>query len=105
MGTHNHTTHNFSEQFEFSGKAKTWSLIAILIGVLAIAYGFLLDPHEAHRAERTFANLLLMGYYFTCVCAAGALLAPPAFVGLTSNLRLKVLAGYLIGIVDAQQVF
>lgn len=71
MGTHNQHTHNFTQQFEFSGKAKTWSLIAILIGVAAIAYGFLLDPTE-HHSERTFANLLLMGYYFTCVCAAGA---------------------------------
>ncbi len=70
MGTHNHQTHNFSEQFEFSGKPKTWSLIAIVVGVLAIAYGFLLDSSE-FAGERTFANLLLMGYYFTCVCAAG----------------------------------
>jgi len=51
MGTHNHS-HNFTEQYEFSGKPKTWSLIAILIGVLAIAFGFLTD-----HAERTFANL------------------------------------------------
>ncbi|WP_069659930.1 quinol:cytochrome C oxidoreductase [Arcticibacter eurypsychrophilus] len=71
MGTHNQHTHNFTQQFEFSGKAKTWSLIAILIGVAAIAYGFLLDTTEYHSV-RTFANLLLMGYYFTCVCAAGA---------------------------------
>ncbi|MXV17629.1 quinol:cytochrome C oxidoreductase [Hufsiella ginkgonis] len=69
MGTHNHT-HNFSQQFEFTGKPKTWSLIAIVIGIVAIAYGFLIDTSETH-AERTFANLLLMGYYFTCVCAAG----------------------------------
>ena len=48
MGTHNQS-HNFTEQFEFSGKPKTWSLIAILIGVLAIAFGFLTD-----HAERTF---------------------------------------------------
>ncbi len=67
MGNHNHThTHNFTEQFIFSGKLKTWSLIAIVIGVLSIAFGFLTD-----HAERTYANLLLMAYYFTCVCAAG----------------------------------
>jgi hypothetical protein len=65
MGTQNHN-HNFTEKFEFSGKVKTWSLIAILIGIVAIAYGFLTD-----HAERTFANLLLMSYYFTCICAAG----------------------------------
>jgi hypothetical protein len=69
MGTHNHT-YSLDEQYEFSGKPKTWSLIAMLIGVVAIAYGFLLDGSVTH-AERTFANLLLMGYYFTCVCAAG----------------------------------
>ena len=65
MGNQNHN-HNFTEQFEFSGKVKTWSFIAILIGIVAIAYGFLTD-----HAERTFANLLLMSYYFTCICAAG----------------------------------
>jgi len=65
MGTHNHT-HNFTERFDFSGKPKTWSLIAIVIGILAIAYGFL-----THHTERTFVNLLLMAYYFASVCAAG----------------------------------
>jgi hypothetical protein len=62
METHN----SFNEQFEFSGKAKTYSLIAIVIGIIAIAFGFFIG-----HAERTFANLLLMGYYFTCVCIAG----------------------------------
>ncbi len=67
MGTHNHNhTPDLTERFEFSGKVKTWSLIAILIGIAAIAYGFLTD-----HTERTFANLLLMAYYVTCVCAAG----------------------------------
>jgi len=63
MGTHNH---NFTQQYEFSGKAKTWSLIAILIGVAAVAIGFLTG-----QQVRTFASLLLMAYYFACVCAAG----------------------------------
>lgn len=62
MNTHN----SFDEQFVFSGKVKTWSLAAIAVGVLCIALGFLTG-----QGERTFANLLLMGYYFTCVCAAG----------------------------------
>ncbi len=65
MGNHNHT-HNFTEQFTFSGRLKTWTLIAIVIGVLAIVFGFITG-----QAERTYANLLLMAYYFTCVCAAG----------------------------------
>ncbi|MHB1177647.1 MAG: quinol:cytochrome C oxidoreductase [Daejeonella sp.] len=65
MGNHNHT-HNFTEQFTFSGRLKTWTLVAIVVGVLAIAFGFITG-----QAERTYANLLLMAYYFTCVCAAG----------------------------------
>jgi hypothetical protein len=95
MGTHSHT-HNFSQQYEFAGKAKTWSLIAIAIGVLAIVYGFLLDPHEAHRAERTFANLLIMGYYFTCVCAAGAFFLALQFVAQ---------AGWSAGLLRVPQAF
>lgn len=65
MGNHNHT-HNFAEQFTFSGKLKTWTLIAIVVGILATAFGLLTG-----QQERTFANLLLMAYYFTCVCATG----------------------------------
>ena len=62
MKTHN----SFDEQFEFSGQAKTLSLAAIVIGVVTIIGGFL-----AGYGERTFANLLLCGYYFACVCTAG----------------------------------
>jgi len=59
-------THNtINEQFQFGGKLKTFSLIAIVIGVVGIVAGFLLGP------EREFANLLLNGYYFACVCIAG----------------------------------
>lgn len=62
MKTHN----SFDEQFEFTGQAKTLSIAAIVIGVITIAGGFLTG-----NGERTFANLLLMGYYFACVCTAG----------------------------------
>lgn len=65
MGTHNY---NFTEQFEFTGKPKMLSIIGIVIGLAAIGYG--LSDHELH--ERTFANLLLMGYYFAFVCMSGA---------------------------------
>lgn len=59
-------THNtINEQYEFGGKLKTYSLIAIVIGVVGIIAGFLMGP------EREFANLLLNGYYFACVCIAG----------------------------------
>ena len=63
------TSHSFDGQYEFQGKAKTWSLVMIAIGVIGIAYGFL----SVNNGERTFANLLLMGYYFTCVSAAGVM--------------------------------
>jgi hypothetical protein len=65
MGTHNY---NFTEQFEFTGKPKMLSIVGIVIGLAAIGYG--LSDHELH--ERTFANLLLMGYYFAFVCMSGA---------------------------------
>lgn len=78
MGTLNHT-YSIAEQYEFAGKPRTWSLIAIVIGVLAVIYGLLLDKSEV-AAERTFANLLLMSYYFTCVCAAGAFFLALQFV-------------------------
>lgn len=74
MGAHHHS-YNFSEQFSFGGRAKTISLVAIVIGVLAIAYGFLTG-----LTERTFLNLLLMSYYFTCVCAAGLFFCAIQFV-------------------------
>jgi hypothetical protein len=64
MGTHHY---NLSEQFEFTGKVKILSILGILIGAGAIAYGFM-----SGSAERTFANLLLMAYYFACVCMSGA---------------------------------
>lgn len=71
MGTHNHHhDYNFSEQFQFAGIAKVLSLVAIVVGIAAIAFGLLSSDHI--MVERTYANLLLMGYYFTCVCAAGA---------------------------------
>src|ERR1700744_6192666 len=64
METHN----SFDEQYQFSGKVKTWSLVAIVIGVITIIAGLLTG-----YVEQTFDNLLLMGYYFTCVCAAGVM--------------------------------
>ena len=67
MSTHQHS---FNERFEFAGKAKTYSLIAIVLGVLGVVYGFLIDPSELHTT-RTFSNLLLMSYYFVGVCVAG----------------------------------
>lgn len=64
MKTHN----SFDEQYQFTGKVKTWSLIAIVIGVITILAGVLTD-----HTQQTFSNLLLMGYYFTGACAAGVM--------------------------------
>src|SRR5690606_41653253 len=47
-----------------------FSIVAVVLGVAAVAFGLLSGDHAT--VERTYANLLLMGYYFTCVCAAGA---------------------------------
>ncbi|MFM6975668.1 MAG: quinol:cytochrome C oxidoreductase [Sphingobacteriaceae bacterium] len=90
MGTHNQT-HNFSQTFQFSGKAKTWSLIGIALGILSIAYGFYSGHHE-----RTFANLLLMAYYFTGVCASGAFFIALQFVAQ---------AGWSAGLIRVPQAF
>jgi len=68
-------TSNYDERFEFSGKAKTYSLIAIAIGLAAIAFGVL-----AGHTERTFANLLLMSYYFASVCMQGVLFCAIQYV-------------------------
>src|ERR1700741_3289983 len=69
------TSHSFDEQFQFQGKAKTWSLILIVIGLIGIIGGFALG-----YGERTFANLLLMGYYFTCVCICGVFFCAVQYV-------------------------
>ncbi|SDT51007.1 quinol:cytochrome c oxidoreductase quinone-binding subunit 2 [Mucilaginibacter mallensis] len=86
MNTHN----SFDERFVFEGKAKTWSLIAIAIGVIAIIAGFLVN------ADRTFSNLLLMGYYFTCVCAAG---------GVFCAIQYAAQAGWSASMIRIPQAF
>ncbi|MFC3561923.1 quinol:cytochrome C oxidoreductase [Pedobacter jamesrossensis] len=75
MGTHNI---NFSEQFEFTGRVKTLSIVGIALGIAAVAYGFIAGDKVMH--ERTFANLLLMGYYFACVCMSGMFFLAIQFV-------------------------
>lgn len=68
------TEHSLNERFVFEGKAKTWSLIAILVGIVCIAAGLIFTP------EREFSNLLLMGYYFACVCVAGGVFCAIQYV-------------------------
>jgi hypothetical protein len=60
------TTPNFQDQFVFKSRAKAWSFVMIAIGIIGTSYGFL-----SGSGERTFSNLLLMGYYFACVCTFG----------------------------------
>lgn len=68
------TEYSLNERFVFEGKAKTWSLIAILLGIVCVGAGLFVDT------EREFSNLLLMGYYFTCVCTAGAVFCAIQYV-------------------------
>jgi len=69
------TSHSFDEQFKFEGRAKTLSLVMIVIGLIGIAIGFLTGG-----GERTFANMLLMGYYFACVCICGVFFCAVQYV-------------------------
>ncbi len=57
------TPPNFSKQYEFKGRVKTWSLIMIAVGIAGMTYGFF-----SGNGERTFANLLLMSYCLCGVC-------------------------------------
>jgi hypothetical protein len=83
--------HNFNEKFEFSGKVKTWSIIAIVIGIIAVAFGFIMG-----HAGRTFANLLLMGYYFACVCMAGVFFCAVQYIAQ---------AGWSVSMIRIPQAF
>ena len=68
-------SHSFDEQFEFKGKAKTWSLIMLAIGLVGLIFGLVTG-----NAERTFANLLLNGYYLTCVSICGVFFCAVQYV-------------------------
>jgi hypothetical protein len=60
------TSSSFDKRFEFKGKAKTWSIALIAVGLTGILYGFL-----SGNGERTFSNLLLNAYYMVCICICG----------------------------------
>ena len=101
MGTHSHhNDYNFSEQFTFTGRGKVVSLVALAIGIVTIAIGLL--SSDPVTVERTYANLLLMGYYFTGVCAAGGVFLALAFVtqaGWSSGLiRIPQAMAYVLPI-------
>jgi hypothetical protein len=65
MSTHQHS---FNERFEFAGKAKTFSLVGIVIGIVGVLAGFF---GGEKGIQNTFSNLLLSSYYFVGVCVAG----------------------------------
>ncbi|UOE47439.1 chloride channel protein [Mucilaginibacter sp. SMC90] len=66
---------SFSNQFEFKGKARNWSIALIGVGILGVLYGFL-----SGHAERTFSNLLLNAYYLVCLCLCGVCITAIAYV-------------------------
>jgi hypothetical protein len=82
---------NFDQPFVFTSKAKAWSLAMITLGIIGIAYGFL-----SGSAERTFANLLLMGYYLVAVCLFGVCFCAIEYVGQS---------GWSVAILRVPQVF
>ncbi|QJD95664.1 quinol:cytochrome C oxidoreductase [Mucilaginibacter robiniae] len=90
MSTHQH---NFTERFEFAGKAKTLSLVGIVLGVLGIIYGFLSGEQNI---QRTFSNLLLGSYYFVGIGLAGVFFLAYQYVAQ---------AGWSVGLLRIPQAF
>ena len=85
------TSHSFDERFEFQGRAKTLSLALMAAGVIAIIGGFVTG-----NGERTFANLLLMSYYFAGVCICGIFFLAIQYVAQ---------AGWSVAILRVPQAF
>jgi hypothetical protein len=85
------TTPNFDERFIFKGKTKAWCLAMIAVGIAGIVYGFL-----SGSAERTFANLLLMGYYMVTVCLFGVIFCAIEYISQS---------GWSVSILRIPQVF
>src|SRR6202000_214317 len=85
------TTPNFDQRFIFKGKARTKCLVMIAIGIIGIAYGFL-----SGSGERTFANLLLMGYYLVTVCLFGVCFCAIEYIAQS---------GWSVSILRIPQVF
>lgn len=87
----NITTFNFDERFIFSSKAKIYCLVMIALGITGIMYGFL-----SGSAERTFANLLLMGYYLVSLCLFGVCFCAIEYIAQS---------GWSVSILRIPQVF
>ncbi|TKC62386.1 quinol:cytochrome C oxidoreductase [Pedobacter hiemivivus] len=85
------TNHSFDEQFIFKRKTRAWTFVLITIGITGTLYGFL-----SGSAERTFSNLLLMGYYFAAICIFGVCFCAIQYVSQ---------AGWSASILRIPQVF
>lgn len=89
------TTASFDKQFEFKGRAKTWSIALIAAGILGVSYGFF-----SGNGERTFSNLLLNAYYFVCICICGICINAVSYVAKAawsaSILRLPQALGRIL---------
>ncbi|MDB5135740.1 MAG: quinol:cytochrome oxidoreductase, partial [Mucilaginibacter sp.] len=84
-------TSNFDERFIFKSKAKVYCLAMIAVGIIGIAYGLL-----SGSAERTFANLLLMGYYLVAICLFGVCFCAIEYISQS---------GWSVSILRIPQVF
>jgi hypothetical protein len=84
-------TSNFNDRFVFKSKTKVYCLAMIAVGIFGIAYGFL-----SGSAERTFANLLLMGYYLTTICLFGVCFCAIEYIAQS---------GWSVSILRIPQVF
>jgi hypothetical protein len=85
------TTSNFDERFIFKSKAKIYCLAMIAVGITGTVYGFL-----SGSAERTFANLLLMGYYLVTICLFGVCFCAIEYISQS---------GWSVSILRIPQVF
>jgi hypothetical protein len=85
------TTPDFDERFIFKSKAKVYCLAMIALGITGIAYGFL-----SGSGERTFANLLLMGYYLVTICLFGVCFCAIEYVAQS---------GWSVSVLRIPQVF
>lgn len=85
------TSPDFSQRFIFTSKAKTRCLVMISIGTIGIAYGFF-----SGSGERTFANLLLMGYYLVTITLFGVCFCAVEYISQS---------GWSVSILRVPQVF
>src|ERR1700749_1542937 len=82
---------NLDDRIIFQSTTKALYLTMIAVGIAGIVYGFL-----SGSAERTFANLLLMGYYLVTVCLFGVIFCAIEYISQS---------GWSVSILRIPQVF